>query len=169
MSDRPSPLERLSVASSSSDLTVDPDHRGDVDYIVALGIAASRNGSVASPLTSLHLSTSPTSMNAAFSAVLGLVKRVNGKRNWRLNGQSSQVVALHALSHHVDPTCNSCKGRKFEVMEGAPALSSTPCRHCKGTGKRPIQKKYREQIQAVLAMLEAIDETTQRAVGRLVR
>ena len=37
MTERPSPLERLSTALNSSDLTVDADHRGDVDYVLALG------------------------------------------------------------------------------------------------------------------------------------
>lgn len=169
MSDRPSPLERLSSALNSSDLTFDADHRGDLDYVAALGIAASRHGKVASPVMRVHYANSPGDLNSAFRAVVSLVKRFNAKRNWRLNAKSVQVVALHALSHHVDPVCQHCHGRKFELLEGSPTLSAKACRHCHGTGRRPVQKKHRDQIEHVIAALENIDSVTERAVARLVR
>lgn len=169
MTDRPSVIERLSSALHSSDLTFDADHRGDLDYVVAAGIAASRHGSVALPMLHVHYAGRPSDLNAAFHAVLGLVKRFNAKRNWRLNGRSMQVVALHALSHHVDPTCKHCHGRKFETMDDAPMLSAKVCRHCHGTGRRQVQKKHRDQISHVIAALESIDAVTERAVARLVR
>lgn len=169
MTDRPGALERLSSALNSSDLTFDVNHRGDLDYVAALGIAATRHGKVASPVMRVHYAQSPGDLNSAFHAVVSLVKRFNAKRGWRLNAKSIQVVALHALSHHVDPVCPHCKGRKYELLEGAPALSTKACKHCHGTGRRQVQKKYREQINHVIAALEMIDEVTGRAVARLVR
>jgi hypothetical protein len=169
VSDRPSVLERLGAAYGSSDLSFDPNHRNDLDFITAAGIAASRHLKVASPVMRVHYANSPADLNSAFRAVISLVRRFNAKRNWRLNGKSMQVVALHALSHHVDPVCSHCHGRKFELLEGTPALSTKPCRHCHGTGRRQIQKKHREQIGHVIAALETIDEITERAVARLVR
>lgn len=169
MSDKPSVFERLSVAVGSSDLTMDAIHRGDLDFIVALGISSSRNGAVASSLMRLHLASTPAALKAAYASVLNLVKRLNAKRNWRLAGHSMHAVALQALSHHIVPVCNHCHGRKFELIEGAPALSAKACRHCHGTGRRPVQKKHREHIEAVIAVLEGIDSTTERAVARLVR
>lgn len=169
MSERPSAIERLSAALNSSDLTFDVNHRGDLDYVAALGIAASRHGNVASPVMRVHYANSPSDLNSAFKAVVSMVKRFNAKRNWRLNPKSIQAVALHALSHHVDPTCTHCHGRKFELMDGSPTLSTKACRVCHGTGRRPVQKKYREQINYVIAALESIDEITERAVARLVR
>lgn len=169
MSERPSSLERLSVAMSTSDLTLDANHRGAADYIVALGIAGIRHSAVASPMMRVHLAGRPDDLRAAFNAVLGLVRRLNLKKNWRLAGHSTQAVALHALSHHVDPTCPHCHGRKFELLEGSPTLSTKICRHCHGTGRRPVQKKHRDQINAVIAALESIDSVTERAVARLVR
>lgn len=169
MSDRPSALERLSVAMSASDLTVDANHRGAVDYIAALGIAATRHAAVASPMMRVHLAGRPEDLRAAFHAVLALVKKLNVKKNWRLAGHSMTAVALHALSHHVDPTCPHCHGRKFELLDGSPTLSTKVCRHCHGTGRRPVQKKHRDQITAVIAALEQIDSVTERAVARLVR
>lgn len=169
MSDRPSALERLTSALSSSDLSFDPDHRTDLDYLVAAGIAASRNGAVALPLMNIQLASRPSDLHAAYEAVLVMVKRMNVKKAWGLAQHSVHAVALNALSHHVDPTCPHCQGRKYELQDGAPVLSVKHCKHCRGTGRRPIQKKHQEQINAVIATLEQIDSTTERAVARLVR
>lgn len=169
MSDRPSTLERLSTALSSSDLSVDADHRGDVDFIVALGMAASRNGSVAAPLTRLHLAGSATELKSTLRSVTGLVRRMNAKRNWRLNGQAVHTVALQALAHHIVPVCQVCQGRQFELQKGAPVLSTRICKACHGTGRRPIQKKHRDQVTQVISALEMIDNLTERAVARLIR
>ncbi len=169
MSDRPSALERLSTAVTSSDLTLDANHRGDLDYVTALGIASLRHSAAASPLMRLHLSSSPATLKTAYKSVLALVKRMNAKKNWRLAGHSMHVVALQALSHHVSPACPVCQGRKFELQDGAPVLSTKMCKACHGTGRRPVQKKHREAITEVIAALEVIDSVTERAVARLVR
>lgn len=169
MSERPSAFERLSIAVGSSDLTMDTIHRGDLDFIVALGIASARNGAVAGSMMRLHLASTPAALKGAFQSVLNMVKRLNAKKNWRLNSRSIQVVALQALSHHIVPVCNHCHGRKFELIEGSPALSAKMCKHCHGTGKRPVQKKHRDYINQVIAVLEQIDDVTERAVARLVR
>lgn len=169
MSERPSAFERLSTAVSSSDLTMDPDHRTDVDYIVALAVAGSRHGSVASPLMRLHISGTNTHLKEAFNSVLSLVKRMSSKKNWRLHSHNLTAIALQALSHHVSPTCVHCQGRKFEMTEGSPVLSTKPCQHCHGSGRRPIQKKFRDEISQVITALENIDDVTERAVARLVR
>lgn len=168
MSERPSVFERLSVAQGSSDLTLDANHRGDLDFIIGLGMAA-RHSSAASPLMRLHIAATPAAMRSAYNSVLSLVKRFNSKRNWRLAGRSMHVVAVHALSHHVDPVCPACHGRKFELQEDAPVLSTKHCKACHGTGRRPVQKKHQEQISYVIAALENIDSVTERAVARLVR
>lgn len=169
MSERPSAFERLSIAVGSSDLTMDTIHRGDLDFIVALGIASARNGAVAGSMMRLHLASTPAALKGAFQSVLNMVKRLNAKKNWRLNSRSIQVVALQALSHHIVPVCNHCHGRKFELIEGSPALSAKMCKHCHGTGKRPVQRKHRDYINQVIAVLEQIDDVTERAVARLVR
>jgi hypothetical protein len=166
---RPSALERLSSAVNTTDLTVDADHRTDADFIIALGIAGSRHSRVASPMMRLHVNGTNTNLRAAFESVLSLVKRLNAKRNWRLAGRSVDTVALQALSHHVNPTCPRCHGRKFELQDGTPVLSTKACLSCFGSGRRTVQKKFREEISHVISTLEQIDSTTERAVARLVR
>lgn len=166
---RPSPLERLGVAMSTSDLTVDPIHRTDADYVIALGIAESRNNAVAGPLARLYMTSSKTSLRRAFESVYGLVKKLGAKRGWRLTEDEERVVSKQALMHHVSPACAPCHGRGYEVQPGTPVLSDRPCKACKGTGRRPIQKKLQPEIAQVVAVLENIDSITESAIARLVR
>lgn len=169
MSSRPSALERLNVAMSSSDLTLDFNHRTDWDYVVALGIAEARNNKVAGPLMRLHTTTSRLALKDAYKAVESLARRMDAKGNWRLNGPALRVVAERALAHHIAPVCPHCQGRGFELQENAPVLSAKACKHCHGDGRRPVQRKHREEITKLIAVLEAIDSMTERAVARLVR
>ena len=163
-----SALERLAVAMSSSDLTLD-DTRRDVDYIIAAGFSATRHGPVASSLLRLHASTSMTDLKAASASVQGLVAKLNTRRGWGLTQAEIEAVAANALAHHVTPACLACGGHGYELVPGTPTLSATPCASCHGTGRRPVQKKLRDEIQQTIGVLENIDSVTQRAVARLVR
>jgi hypothetical protein len=154
---------------NSSDLSLDFDHRTDVDYVIALGIAEARNSQVAAPLMRLHTTTSRLALKDAYRAVEALVRRLDSKLNWRLSGQAIRTVAERALAHHIAPVCPHCKGRGFELQENSPVLSAKACKHCHGDGRRPVQRKYRDEITKLIAALEAIDSATERAVARLVR
>jgi hypothetical protein len=154
---------------STSDLTIDADHRTDADYIVALGIASRRHSAVAGPLMRVHLAGSHTAIESAYNSVLAMVKKLSAKKNWRLHGHALKTVAMQALSHHVDPVCPKCHGRKFDLQDDAPVLSTRHCKACNGTGRRPVQKKFRDEITQVIAALEVIDSVTERAVARLVK
>lgn len=167
-SDRPSALERLYVAVSASDLTVDPDQRKDVDYIIALGIAESRNGP-GGGLARLYLANSKSSLRRAFESVYGLVKRLNLKRGWRLTDDEQRVVSKQSLMHHVSPACSPCHGRGYELQVGTPVLSTKICKSCRGSGRRPVQRKLQQEILQTIAVLENIDSVTESAVARLVR
>ncbi|MBU3577525.1 hypothetical protein [Polynucleobacter sp. UK-Kesae-W10] len=169
MSERPKALERLSVAMSSSDLTLDFEHRTDLDYVVALGIAEARHSRISGPLMRLHTTTSRLSLREAYHSVDQLTRRMNVKLNWRLSGDGIRAVAERSLAHHIAPACPHCSGRGFEMQPSAPVLSTKACSHCHGTGKRPVQKKYREEIKRIVSILEEIDSSTERMVARLVR
>ena len=169
MSNRPSALERLNIAMNTSDLTLDFNHRTDLDYVVAIGIAEARNGKVAGPLMKLHSTTSRLALKDAYKAVESLARSMNAKMNWRLNGQAIRTVSERALAHHIAPVCPHCQGRGFELQENSPVLSAKACKHCHGDGRRPVQRKHREEITKLIAVLESIDSMTERAVARLVR
>lgn len=169
MTNRPSTLERLSVAMSTSDLTLDANHRGAADYIIGLGVSAMRNGDVAGTLMHLHASRSAVTIKRAYEQVLGLVKRMNAKRGWGLTPAGVKDVAARALAHHTSPACEPCGGRGYELQPGAPVLSDRQCLVCRGTGRRPIHKRHRAEIEQVITTLELIDDVTERAIAKVVR
>lgn len=166
--DKPSRLERLATAVSTSNLTFDPIHRMPVDTIIALGLA-SMHSSVTSNVLRLYLVGSPEAWHAAKASVLAVVRKLNEKRRWDIGAKTMDKVATDALLHHINPTCSHCKGRGYQMIAGTPSLSHKPCEHCKGTGRRPLNRKLSTYIAATLASLEHIDAITEAAVGRRLR
>lgn len=166
--DKPSLQERLLRAFSSSDLSLNAETRGDADHLVALGYAGRASGGVSGAVMRLHLAGNPSDYQAAKSAVVRLARHMNGVRNWQL-GKHVAVVGELALAYHVLPVCQCCQGRKYEVPEGTPYTTANICKPCRGSGKRPVQRKFNAEIRAVIAVLEGIDATTERAVARLLR
>ncbi len=164
MTQRPSALERLSVAMVTSDLTVDPDRRLSADYIIGSAIAQTRSGAV----TGLVVN-SRASLRRALDSVYALVTKLNLRRGWRLTDDETRVVTKHALMHHVAPACPVCLGRSYEVAEGAPALSGRICRACRGTGRRNVQRKMHDEIIQTVTVLETLDQLTEDAIRRLLR
>jgi len=168
--EKPSHLERLSLALYTNNLTMDVNRqRTDYDYVVALGIATGRNGSVAAPLTHLHLHSTQSAYRQAHEAVVDLVKRVGSKKNWRLNAGNTKRVADLALAHHVAPACPVCSGRKWQSIPGTPSTSGAPCTACRGSGRRPVHRNLHDEITQIIAMLEKADDLTSRTIGRLLR
>lgn len=164
MSDKPSALERLATARLTSDLTVDPTKRLDADYIIGAAIAQTRAGAVTGLLVN-----SRRSLRQALESVHDLVVKLNARRGWLLDDDQTKVVTKQALMHHVAPACPACKGRGYEVAEGAPALSGHICKPCRGSGKRPVQRKLNKEIIQVISVLETLDQLTEDAIRRLMR
>lgn len=155
-------LERLSSAMLSSDLRVDPDHRTDVDYIIAAGLAGGTSAR-------LYLANSRTQLRRAIDTVATLTARLDMRRSWRLTDDEIRAVARLALLHHIEPACPVCHGRGYELQLGTPMLSDRVCKSCRGTGRRPIQRKLQSNIVQVIAALEQIDSVTESAIKRLLR
>ena len=168
MSDRPTTHERLIRAVSSTNLSLDPERRGDADYIVALGLAARATSPAASALMRLHLAGTPADFSQARQAVIRLVEQLGIRKDWP-DTVDRRAVADLALAHHLWPACPSCLGRGYELIPGTPHLSAVSCRHCHGTGRRPVQRRWRDEIRDAIASLEQIDVITTRAVSRLIR
>lgn len=171
MSDeRPSHMERLSLAIHTSNLTLDINRRGtDFDYVLAMGIASSRNAAVAAPLTQLHLHSTQSAYRQAHESVVNLVKRVNSRKNWRLNKANTKRVADLALAHHVAPACPACQGRRWQLILGTPSVSGAPCTTCHGSGRRPVHRRLFEEVTQIIALLERTDDLTNRTIGQLLQ
>lgn len=160
--------ERLIRAFGSSDLSLVPGERKDADHLIALGLAERMAGSVAE-VVKLHLVSTQSEYRRARDAVVKLAGTLNERRNWRLSRGNVRRVGELALAHHAFPVCQECHGRGYEVEEGAPMLSGRICKACGGTGVRPVQKKFRDQIRDVIEVIERVGWVTERAVERLLR
>lgn len=164
MSDKPTALERLTTAMVTSDLTVDPIRTLSADVIIASAVAQTRSGAV----TGLVVNSRAT-LRRALDSVHSIVVKLNLRRRWGLDDDQTRVVTKHALMHHVAPACPVCLGRRYEVAEGAPALSGCICRACRGTGRRNVQRKMHDEIIQTVAVLETLDQLTEDAIRRLLR
>lgn len=166
-SDKPGIHERLLAAFQATDLSIDPERRTAADLLAALGMAESHVGRANGSAMRLMLTGGRADYRSARESVIEMVKRLSAKHNWRLSGQTAKVVGELALAHHVFPACPECHGRAREQINGA--FLGNICKPCHGTGKRPIQRKNREEIKAVLATLERIEELTEYHVRRILR
>lgn len=74
---------------------------GDADYLAAAGIAA-RTMHIGGALMRLE-SSGAAALADAVDAVLRMVKSMNARRRWRLNGAAMQQLAESALLAHMVP------------------------------------------------------------------
>lgn len=160
--DRPGLIERLSVAMTSSHLAM-KDGRCDLDFIIALGLAAQERPEI-SHILHLHLAATPEAYQQAERSAIAITRRLDGKRNWRLASRTIVWVAKKALKHYICPVCPACSGRRFETTPGTPVLSARACGRCRGTGINPLPMQHGRVIAEVVARLEAIEDVAERAV-----
>lgn len=142
--DRPNIEEQYISAGSSSNLRVEADRRGDADILIASGWSASRIGSA---LMRLHTEFDSTSRNHGnvsetdFRLLIGKLKSLGAVREqvefqavkWGM--EQPDRLALAVIGWWLDKVCHKCHGRKFEQINGTPALSGRVCKTCRGTGE----------------------------------
>ena len=160
-------VERLNIARQSSDLSLDPRHRKDADYLTAAGVVAGRR-KIGGALMRLH-DRKQSSLLKTVDEISILVWGLNRSLNWRLNTKSIELVAQTALAHHIDPTCKHCKGQCYSLIPGSYIKSTDKCVHCDGTGRHPLPRRHRHAIEYLIAELEAADNDTESAVQKVMR
>lgn len=171
MSDGITTLERIARAYSSSDLGMESYERHrikDVDVLTATGIAAKRN-SLSAAIMAAQAGGGVTALKHARESILGLVRKLSIRRNWRVSESDLVRIAELSLVHHISPACRHCSGLGYHVTPGADSLSSRKCSHCKGTGRHPIQKRHRAHVEVVLGSLANIDSLAEYHVRKLLR
>ena len=96
------PEERLDRARHSHNLRVNDRCRCDADYLAAAGMAA-RTMHVGGALMRLETSGA-AAVGDALEAVLRVVKSMNARRRWRLNGAAMRQLAELGILKHMAPT-----------------------------------------------------------------
>ena len=102
MIDIATPEERLARARHSHNLRIDGRCRGDVDYLAAAGMAA-RTMRVGGALMKLE-SSGASALPGAMDAVRRVVKSMNARQRWRLNGKAMESLTELALLKYMAPT-----------------------------------------------------------------
>lgn len=66
------------------------------------------------------------------------------------------ALARESLRHWLFDVCPTCDGRKFERIDGAPALSAHVCAGCAGTGRASLDGyEHVEQMRALCGVFDA--------------
>ncbi|GAB3763536.1 hypothetical protein GCM10028796_17200 [Ramlibacter monticola] len=55
---------------------------------------------------------------------------------WGMEDAASKAAGV--IRYWLDQTCQSCDGRKFRLIQGAPKLSNRACPTCQGSGVAPV-------------------------------
>lgn len=165
MEDKPSILERLSVAFNARSLSPG----GKLDCVIAVGMAAVRLDSGASALIHLALGRDLVSSREALATAIRITRNMGVKHSWRLRLPEVESVAATALRFYACPICPGCLGRKFLVIPGTPSLSTRMCPKCRGTGLRPYPARHGDKIARVVDRLSTIEADFGREVIRVLR
>lgn len=159
-------LDRLSPALVSSDLSMTA-HRGDADFVAALGFA-SRTYPIASSLIRMYLARDPKSVSEARSAAADMARIAARRQGVILRTHEIVKIGRQALDYVVDKTCPRCHGTKYELIPGTKCLSVTECLACHGDGRRKLPRQHRKLIAEVVSRIERIEGTLDSIVAHRV-
>ena len=90
-------------------------------------------------------------------AAVAFARRQSQRRGWNLTNKEINRTARLALEYHVLPTCQTCRGQKYQRIEGTPEPVGEACQ-CHGTGKRPLLAiRAPSTSPPLMASLEAVE------------
>lgn len=146
--DRPGIEEQYQTAGNTSNLTVEAERRGAGDVLIAAGWSPSRIGSALLRLHSEYDGGEKSQRRGAgktdaillagrLKSLPGIMVQVTSKaREWGQDAPESGARA--AILWWLDRTCRRCHGRRYELIPGAPSLSSRACTSCRGSGEASV-------------------------------
>lgn len=157
-----SALDMLARAETSSDLQ---HHEYDchVDVLGAVGMASSHEPT-SMALYRLKYLNDTGEIEMCKSIFIRWSYRAMQNRKQDPKGASR--IGVQALTAWIGDVCNVCSGRKFQLIEGTPALSNKQCPHCKGSGKNQIREhgEIAEVMRDVAERADAAILSLQRGV-----
>lgn len=159
MIDRPTTLERAGLATLG----------GDRDALMAMGVAAVRGNADALPLLRLHLAATLADFTAARHYVWCVVEKISAREHWKLHHKHLSGVVAMALAFHICPVCTHCHGRKRMLAPDGETLSTKPCKHCRGEGRRPVRGVFKYEVERTLVALEMLDNQTEKSIRKLLQ
>lgn len=122
--------ERYVAANQSSSLrceTRDDAPIGSIGIIIAAGWSPARIGAL---LMRLHTKPERMGLEQAHQQIAIQAAR------WGMD--RPEAVAASVLAWWLSHVCGGCRGVRFELVTGSPALSNRHCKACKGSGEVAI-------------------------------
>jgi len=127
--------ERCATAVRTTDLGMHLEHGCAADVITAMGWAARKNPLGVALLRAQHEGES-LEVQIALQEAVSVAWKLCQAGEHSADAAWWIRFARAAVAHWQSPACPHCHGRRFDVIQGTPALSATPCRACKGSGAR---------------------------------
>lgn len=163
--------ERYSTANTASNLRCEADRGGAIDVIIASGMSPSRLGSALLRLRtewdgSAHkrgrLSETDLRLLMGQLTSLEMVREAVGWWARKVAIEDAEKVVAASIHWWLDKKCLKCEGRGKTVIEGTPALSSTNCTDCQGSGERHM--RYGQAGHSVVGYMEDCTERAAQSI-----
>lgn len=153
------------AGTSSSNLKVDPDRRGDADVLIAAGWSPGMLGGALMRLrgewdSTAHQRRSHPEADAVqlLSRLRSLAQVLEAVERWATAKHLAdpRCLARTSVCYWLDPTCRTCMGRGSALVPGTPMLGRV-CKACGGS------RKAREPMgQDGRRMLNMLDDCVSR-------
>lgn len=187
--ERPTVGERYSSAVESSNLKVNPERRGDADYMIAAGMLGDRLGALllrlrvefdavrmdlrlkkgTAPIDRLLILQKLKTLDEAKGALARFSVQQATKRRFMQPDDVVLKLAGRVLDVHLDPLCHHCDGRGSNGGAHRGEMKQI-CRPCKGTGHRKDGVgRTAEERQFGGFLLAELERVAQRAGGEMAR
>ena len=156
--------QRYAIAINASSLKHDPDSTySNVDVLGAYGLAGKYHP-LGVALQRLFVGGKTTE---CLTVMTSMVLDRSYKVKERMNEGQALDLSKRVLAWYRYGTCTECGGTGKEVIfEPKPHLSDEDCPTCKGSGKRPFEPSFTNDIRDIALWLKGEVERNQAVAGR---
>jgi hypothetical protein len=156
-------VEKYAGSVNTSCLTSDETHH-QTDILAAVALS-SKLGSL---LCRVKYAGDQFSLVPMLEAWRAIVSKKAKNRGW---ANVSDEVADISLWFWIDDVCQTCHGRKYQVIPGTPTLSAEQCPTCQATGKNKLQcdQEIKEYVLDAIQSLETLAIDAGRLANKKLR
>jgi hypothetical protein len=142
MSDHRTLIERYDTAATAGQIVVTAEHRTAADYLLAAAHAqaSSPRNRAAVALQRLQLKLTQGGVDDVRSWAVPALARHFARGRHPLRPAGAAEVFNGVMVWWLAGMCSSCRGRRFTLLPGGQAVSTTPCPDCAGRGREPVHQ-----------------------------
>lgn len=155
-------IDRYAGAIKTSNLKSEPRTTySDTDVIGAFGFAAKKNA------LGVSLARLLCGDGRASREVIEQLASMAREKHHYLRPTQAQDIAKAVLAWNSHGVCKECDGHGYHIIPGAPSLSDTECKACKGTGRMLLHKQFSKEHQEAALWVQSIIESVQATAGQI--